>query len=169
MNTRYTQHHNLGQVKMHLPLARQQQMPETAYLLARHSSCFDRSIITGSAMLTPREGERNRSLTSYLIFQYPEPFSAHLTGLVGERRFAHTLPLAPNGLSTATTICHAHLTTPSLQCTIRPDPKGRREESVAGRFISSFSFCAYSRGDPVNLHTLTTSTTQSLHNLWAYL
>ena len=144
MNMHDIHHHNSGQVTMHLSLACQHQMSETTYLLVRHPSCLDRFIVTGSIMLTPREGERNRSLTSYLIFQYRGPFSGYLTDLSdGERHFAHTMP-APSELPTATTICQVHLTIPSLQCTIRPDPKGRREESVTGRFISSFSFCAYS-------------------------
>jgi hypothetical protein len=150
MNTHDSHHHNLGQVEMYLPFTSQRQVSETTCSLARHSSCFDRSIVTGSAMLTPREGERNRSLTSYLIFQYRGPFSVHLTGLpVGEKQFVHIMPLAPNGLPTTPTICHVHLTNPSLQCTIRPDPKGRREESVAGRFISSFSFYAYSTSEVI--------------------
>ncbi len=145
MNTHYIQHHNLAQVKMHLPFASQQQMPETTCSLARHFSCFDRSIVTTSIILTPREGERNRSLTSYLIFQYRGLFSDHLADLlVGEGQVAHTLSFAPIVSPTTTALCQVHLTNPSPWCTIRPDPKGRREESVAGRFISSFSFYARS-------------------------
>ena len=145
MNMHTIHHHNSGQVKMHLPFACQQQMPETTCSLLRLSSCLVWSFVKHTLILTPREGERNRPLTSYLIFQCREPFSAYLTDLpIGERLFDHTLPFAPSGSSTATTVCHTHLTNSSLLCTTRPNPKGRREESVTSRFISSFSFCASS-------------------------
>ncbi len=154
MNTHYTRHHNLGQVKTHLPFASQQQMLETTCSLARHSSGSDHSIVTGSTILTPREGERNRSLTSYLIFQCRGLFSDRLADLpVGEGQVAHTWAFASTVSPTTTALCQAHLTNPSPRCTIRPDPKRRREESVADRFISSFSFYARSILQPVTLST----------------
>ena len=143
MNTHYIHHQNLGQIKMYLPFASQQQMLETTCSLAQHSSGSDRSIVTGSTILTPREGERNRSLTSYLIFQCRGLFSDRLADLpVGEGQVAHTWAFASTVSPTTTVLCQAHFTNLSPRCTIRPDPKRRREESVAGRFVSSFSFYA---------------------------
>ena len=143
MNMHTIHHHNSGQVKMHLPFACQHQMPETTCSLLRLSSCLVWSFVKRTLILTPREGERNRPLTSYLIFQCRGLFSDRLADLpVGEGQVAHTWAFASTVSPTTTALCQAHLTNPSPRCTIRPDPKRRREESVAGRFISSFSFYA---------------------------